>query len=136
VEIKDPTQTSFVVSGSSTTQIATIRGGLAAGTTYNYRLRFTNGTSSGAYSQVVAHSTPVPVLSAEASAGTVTLSISGTSSAYFMVYRSTDGVNFSYVGWTKTGSFSDSGPTSGTWHYYVKSWNNGQPSNTASLTVQ
>jgi fibronectin type 3 domain-containing protein len=105
-------------------------------------MRFTNAasnpTGATAYSNIATLATPVPVLSAVSSAaGGVTLTIGGTTSSYYMVYRSADGTNFSYVGYTATTSYTDSGLASGTnYYYYVKSWNNGQLSNIVSVTTQ
>jgi hypothetical protein len=54
-----------------------------------------------------------------------------------MVFKSTDGVNFSQIGWTGTISYTDSAVIGGqTYYYYVKSWNGGQPSNVAMVVAQ
>ncbi len=141
IEMKGPTDTSFTAPISNL-GIAQIRAQLVAGTTYSFRMRFQNAasnpTGASVYSQTVNNSTPVPVLSAtNAGAGSVTLGISGTTSPYFMIYRSTDGVNFTYVKYTATTTFTDTGLTSGlTYHYYVKSWSSGQKSNTTTITAQ
>jgi hypothetical protein len=137
IETKDPTQTAFTFS-KTTTRVASIYSPLAAGTTYNCRVRFSNGPNgASAYSQTAVITTPTPVLSASANGtGSVNLEISGTTSPCFMIYRSTDGINFSYVRYTGSTTYTDGGLVSGqTYHYYVKSWNGGIPSAIATATA-
>ncbi len=139
IEMKNPILTVFSVL-KSTSQTAAIHPSLVAGSSYTYKMRFINSASNGAsaYSGEATFATPVPVLSVTGNgAGSVTLTIDTATSPCFMVYRSTDGTNFSYVGYTATSSFTNSGLSSGTtYYYYVKSWNQGLSSNTVSITAQ
>ncbi len=101
-------------------------------------MRFTNGTAgSSVYSNVATHTTPAPVLSANsAGTGNIALTFSGTTSPYFMIYKSTDGVVFSKVGYTGGTSYIGGSLVSGqTYYYYVKSWDQGRPSNTVIIQV-
>ncbi len=138
VEMKSPGQSTFSEI-ANTTQVALIKAQLTAGTSYTFRMRFANAAKNGVsnYSSETNFTTPAPVLSATGSSRSVTLTISGTTSAYYMVYRSIDGVNFTYIGYTAATSLTDNGLAGGTtYYYYVKGWSGGQPSNVVTSTAQ
>jgi hypothetical protein len=119
--------------------MAAVRSQLVAGSSYAFKMRFSNSAKSGMsnYSAEVNFTTPTPSISGSSSSGTITVSITGTTSPYFMVYRSTDGVNFSYVGYTANLDYTDDSVTSGqTLYYYVKSWNNSMSSNILTVVAQ
>jgi fibronectin type 3 domain-containing protein len=145
VEVKEPGQSVFKTV-TSTTRVAAIHAGLVSGTSYVYRVKFANSSNTGAsaYSSEVTFTTPAPVLTAsDNGTGGVNLNITGSTSPYFMIFRSTDGINFTnnFINSTKqfisTTSYTDSSATGGvTYYYYVKSWDGGIASNIVSIQPQ
>jgi fibronectin type 3 domain-containing protein len=124
-------------------------GGLAAGTTYYFEVLAYNGNGSSLFSNSASATTlalpPAPsgLTATAASASKINLSWvnNSTNTTGIKIYRSTDGVNFSWsstVGPLVT-TYTDTGRAAGTTYWYqVLSYNsvgNSVPSNTASATT-
>jgi hypothetical protein len=138
------------LNGSTWTEIATLSantvnfssGGLAANTTYYFRVRTSNGAGYSGYGNVAFATTPSAPPSPSPPSAPATLTASAVSSSQinlswsdlssneegFRIERSTDSVNFAViatVGANVTG-FADSGRNGGTTYYYrVQAYNAG-----------
>ncbi|ACM20193.1 fibronectin type III repeat protein [Geotalea daltonii FRC-32] len=107
-------------------------GGLSQATWYCYRVRATNGLDS-AYSNVVSQTTllPAPVLELPTGVTTGKIDLSWnniTGNIGYDIYRSTDGVTYTYRGSSPQdySYYSDTGLTAGTlYHYRVSAKNAG-----------
>jgi fibronectin type 3 domain-containing protein len=111
-------------------------GGLSSGTTYYYKVAGVNNGGEGPHSEVYSAATqgaggglpaaPVTVNAAALSSGAIEISwttVSGAAS--YRVYRSTDAVNFTLVGFPSGLSYTDGGLSSSTTYYYRVSAVNG-----------
>jgi subtilisin family serine protease len=121
---------------------------LTASTTYHFRVRAYDGNNHSSFSNVAFATTkPVPAapsnLVATPSAGKITLTWTDNASNEmgFKLERSTDGVNFTQLGFlaANTTSFPNAGLASGvTYHYRIRAYdgpNHSAYSNVASATV-
>src|SRR5207249_603523 len=142
--------------GASFTQIATVGAsvttyantGLAAGTTYFYRVRATNANGDSAYSNVARAATAAPaeptsLTATTSSASEIDLNWTDNSSdeTACLIERSTGGTAFTQITvvGTNVTSFADTGLTSNTkYQYRVRSYNadgDSAYSNTVSATT-
>jgi hypothetical protein len=126
--------------------------GLAASTTYTYRVRAYNGGGDSAYSNPAAGTTssaspplaPSGLAASAVSSSQINLTWQDNAGneTGFKVERSTDGVNFSQIATTgaNVASYSNTGLTASTiYHYRVRSYNgdgDSNYSNTANATTQ
>ena len=142
--------------GASFTQIATVGAsvttyantGLAAGTTYFYRVRATNANGDSAYSNVARAATAAPAEPTSLTATTISASEidlnwtdNSSDETAFLIERSTDNITFSQIAsvGTNVTSYANTGLTANkTYYYRVRAQNavgKSGYSNTASATT-
>jgi hypothetical protein len=133
--------------------ISYANGGLAASTTYRYRVRAFNASGDSAYTNIAEATTAAATSTLPAAPGSLTANAvssvqidlrwtdNSNNEDGFKVYRSTDGVNFTTAATlgANTTTFSNSGRTASTTYYYrVRAFNasgNSAYSNTVNVTT-